>query len=673
MTRPFTVDDLDLHQHVSELDCHAASGVAVFTVRSVDRAGDRYTSALWLHRLDEGQGIALTGPGQHDASPRISPDGRQVAFVSDRQEGPLRVFTVPVDGGEPRALATLPGSASSIRWAPDGVSLVVAAAVPVDPSLRGARSDRSALPRGPRAPEIAWKLPYKSDGIGYLLQREIHLFRVPVEGDQVEQLTDGPFDVLSHAISPDGRQIAFTRTREGRFAHCTDRWICGAAGEAPRRLTSGHATVLQPVWSPDGKRLAFAGAVLEGDAQCRLWTVDVATAQVQLVGGDAIDVSDATSMHWDAASSRLMFVRAHHGRHQVAALSVDPGAAGNAVTVDVLRAGDRQLGVFGVTDECFVYTVDHPASPCELWCAPRGGGDERQLSDLNAWWRTRESIDVELRQFVVPDGEGGQEVIEGWLMHRRDAQGPMPLLNDVHGGPASHALLDFDTNVYWQVLCSQGWAVLALNAVGSSSYGQRFCQRLAGRWGQLDLPQHLAAVRQLQDEGVCDERLAIVGKSYGGYLSSWATGHTDLFKATVVMAPVGNIETHYGTSDGGYYADPLYLSTAPRFDRSLARKLSPLQYIEQSNTPTLFLQGKEDERCPKCQAEELFVSLVRAGDTPAELVLYPDEGHGFLGEGAPACRRDAAQRIVAWVTLHTGPDGTSAVGASAEAATASVD
>jgi dipeptidyl aminopeptidase/acylaminoacyl peptidase len=215
--------------------------------------------------------------------------------------------------------------------------------------------------------------------------------------------------------------------------------------------------------------------------------------------------------------------------------------------------------------------------------------------------------------------------------------------------------------------------VLALNAVGSSSYGQRFCQRLAGRWGQLDLPQHLAAVRQLQDEGVCDERLAIVGKSYGGYLSSWATGHTDLFKAAVVMAPVGNIETHYGTSDGGYYADPLYLSTAPRFDRSLARKLSPLQYIEQSNTPTLFLQGKEDERCPKCQAEELFVSLVRAGDTPAELVLYPDEGHGFLGEGAPACRRDAAQRIIAWVTLHTGPDGTSAVGASAEAATASVD
>ena len=107
----------------------------------------------------------------------------------------------------------------SLRLRPWGevVGLVVAAAVTVDPSLRGARSDRCAEPRGPRAPEIAWKLPYKSDGIGYLLRREIHLFRVPVEGDQVEQLTDGPFDVLSHAISPDGRQIAFQRRAPGNL------------------------------------------------------------------------------------------------------------------------------------------------------------------------------------------------------------------------------------------------------------------------------------------------------------------------------------------------------------------------------------------------------------------------------------------------------------------------
>ncbi|MDB5778634.1 MAG: peptidase, partial [Polaromonas sp.] len=140
--------------------------------------------------------------------------------------------------------------------------------------------------------------------------------------------------------------------------------------------------------------------------------------------------------------------------------------------------------------------------------------------------------------------------------------------------------------------------------------------------------------------------------SYGGYLSSWSIGHTTAFRAAVVMAPVGNNETHYGTSDGGYYADPFYMGTEPRFDRKLARLLSPLQYVEKAKTPTLFMQGKDDERCPKCQSEELFVSLMRAGDTPAELVLYPGEDHSFLGEGKPACREDAATRIIDWLTRH---------------------
>jgi dipeptidyl aminopeptidase/acylaminoacyl peptidase len=194
-----------------------------------------------------------------------------------------------------------------------------------------------------------------------------------------------------------------------------------------------------------------------------------------------------------------------------------------------------------------------------------------------------------------------------------------------------------------------GWTILALNPVGSASYGPDFTRRLAGRRGELDLPQHLAALDALQAGGLCDERIAIAGGSYGGYLACWATGHTHRFKAAVAMAPVGNIETHYGTSDSGYYVDPWQLGTQPRFDRAVARELSPLQYVESSLTPTLFMQGKDDERCPKCQSEELFVSLHRAGDTPTQLVLYPGESHEFLGGGSPACRRDAADRIVAWL------------------------
>ena len=155
---------------------------------------------------------------------------------------------------------------------------------------------------------------------------------------------------------------------------------------------------------------------------------------------------------------------------------------------------------------------------------------------------------------------------------------------------------------------------------------------------------------------MCTAQVAIAGKSYGGYLAAWAVGHTDTFRAAVVMAPVGNIEPHYGTSDGGYYADPRYVGTAPEFDRRRARELSPLQHIEKSRTPVLFLQGKEDERCPKCQSEEMFVSLLRACDTPTELVLYPGQDHHFLGDGAPSARDDAARRIMDWARRWCGLD-----------------
>ncbi len=643
MTQPFQPDDLYLHQKLGDLHCLPGLDVAVATVRSVDRDQDRYQSCVWTFPLDGRPPRQMTrGPGL-DQSPRWSPEGDRIAFISGRAGGAPQLYLLDRDGGEARACGQLAQGVSSLRWAPDGRSLLVAGPVAVDPELRGARGKPSG-PRGPKSPEIAWKLPYKSDGMGYMLAREIHLFRVDAATGEHRQLTDGPFDVLGFDPSPNGRHLAYCRTREGRFAHRTDLWACDADGSRPRQLTRELATVLQPVWSPDGRWIAFAAAREEGEAQNGLYLVEFASGRIVQLGGKDLEVADPDSLHWSGDSRQLLFTRALRGCHEVACIAVDGSG------LHTLAGGERQFGAFACTAERLVYSVDHPAQPSELHTCGLDGKGERQLSQLNPWWAERTPLEARRRRFEVPDGEGGHETIEGWLITARGARGPLPLLNDVHGGPASYALLDFDTNVFWQVLCSRGWAVLALNAVGSASYGHEFCNRLAGRWGELDLPQHLEAIAQLQADGLCDERLAISGKSYGGYLSAWAAGHTDLFRAVVVMAPVGNIETHYGTSDGGYYADPRYLDAQPRFDRQRARELSPLQHIEKAAAPTLFLQGKDDERCPKCQSEEMFVSLLRAGDTPTELILYPGEDHHFLGEGAPSVRQDAARRIVDWLT-----------------------
>ncbi|MDM0032171.1 prolyl oligopeptidase family serine peptidase [Variovorax sp. J22P271] len=589
--RTFRPEDLYLQRKITDIECHPDRAVAACSVRSVDQENDKYASSIWQFSLAGGDASQLTRGTGDDNSPRWSPDGRQLAFLSDRGGSP-QVHILAIDGGEAKQLSRLPQSVSDLRWMPAGDALVVTAAVVDDPDTRslsggtGGQSGQSNIgkqlevARKKCAPEVAWRLPYKEDGVGYLLRRQFHLFRVDATtGDHI-QLSQGAFDVLAFDVARDG-SIAYSRSRDGRFAHSNDLWICGPLGRDARRVTRDIAIVMHPAWSPDGRIIAFTSAEEEGDAEPRLWLLDVATGEARTVCEATLDVAHPAALHW-VDDARLVLTRAFRGRHQVVMLDV------GRESFEVLSQGDRQIGIFDCNATHIAFTVDHPSLPCELWSAARDGRDEKKSSNLNAWWGDRQAIDVQLLEFEVPDGHGGIERIEGWLLRQQGRLGPSPLLVDAHGGPAAYALLDFDTNVFWQVL------------------------------------------------------------------SALATGQSNAFSAAVVMAPVGNIETHYGTSDGGYYADPFYVASKPMFDREKARELSPLHYVEKSETPTLFLQGKEDERCPKCQSEELFVSLSRAGNTPAELVLYPGETHAFLGSGAPSCREDAAACIVAWLNRFVG-------------------
>lgn len=639
---PFTVEDLFLHKKVVGIACSPDGKLAVCEVRSVDRDSNTYISCLWQYALDGTEVRQLTfGPGL-DSSPSWSPQGSALAFLSNRG-GSNEIFLLPLVGGEARPLASLPGAVQGFQWTPDGRNLIATVVVGVNPDDRGHSCSSSPVVRKANDPEVAWKLPYKADGVGYLLGRQIHLFKIDTVSGESKQLTLGDFDVLSFGISSDSRQVAYARTRAGRFAHASDLWKCAEDGSAHEQLTHTHAMVINPSWAPNGESIAFTGAVMDGDAELRPWVLKLDHSDPHQLCDE--DVALAGSLKW-LDNERMIFVRAREGRHSVVYCDVQGGKLSPSLIQD------WQFAAFDHTSTHLAFSVDHPSQPSELHVSSAQGEGVRCISGLNGWWADRITIELKSRQFEVPDGLGGCETIHGWLMRAKNSSKGGPLLSDVHGGPASFALLDFDTNVYWQVLCSRGWSVLALNAVGSSSFGREFCRRLSGHWGTYDFPQHLAAIDQLQEEGVCDERIAIAGKSYGGYLTSWAVGHTERFKAAVVMAPVGNIETHYGTSDGGYYADPYNLGSAPRFDAERARELSPMQFIERSTTATLFMQGKEDERCPKCQSEELFVRMSCASEAPAELVLYPNEGHGFLGSGAPECRADAAKRIVAWLEKY---------------------
>lgn len=646
MTKPFTPDDIYLHQEISEMHCSPQGDLVACSVVSPDREKGSNTSHIWICPLDGTEPWQMTHAGAKDTTPRWSPDGKQLAFISDRV-GNNQVFLISADGGEARQLGQFNGSVLSCEWSPDGQRLALTCSLQVDSGLRGQRPDPDASLPAPDAPVVVWKLPYKADGMGFILNLETHLFIMDVSTGNATQLTDGPFNVRSANWSPDCQSIVYVRTREDDESHRTDVWTMGADGSNARQMTTDYAQVTYPAWSPDGRWIVFSGTYTVGDAQTRLGLIDVESGNVQSLGEDSIEIStEGQSVQFlRGDSSRVLAIVANRGVQEAVEITVPDGQ------FKTLAGGERHLSKLVHSKKFLVYVAYSAVSAMEVYCCRHDGSGEKVLTRFNAWWKDRIMASMERRKFEVPDGDGGTETIDGWLLRPPDVQGATPLLVDAHGGPASYVLFEYDATTYWSLLWSQGYSILALNPVGSASYGRAFADRLRGRWGELDFPQFLAAIQQLQAEGLCDDRVAIAGKSYGGYMGAWAIGHSTQFRAAVVLAPVANIETHFGTSDSGYYSDPYTIDGEDQgIDLEALRRLSPTLHAHKARTPTLILQGEDDQRCPRAQAEELFMILRRKAKIPCEMVIYPGESHKFTSDGSLANRLDVMQRIVDWVT-----------------------
>ena len=651
MSHPFEASDLLQDNSSTDVSCSHDEGLVACSVSAVNQATDSATSTLWVYPTNGDAPWQLTSGASVDNHPRWSPDGQQLAFISGRS-GPMQLFVIARGGGEARQLGVFAGEVAEFEWSPDGKSLLVIVSLRVDPELRGARPAPDADQPVDGGPQVIWKLPYKSDGMGYQLHQENHLFSVDVASGEVTQLTDGPFNVFNvfnvfnARYAPDGQRIVYVRSREGDESHRSDLWLMAPDGSDTRQLTQQQAQVLFPAWSPDGRWLVFSGTLEEGDAQVRLWSIALASGEVQPLGDDSIEIStEACGVQFVGKdSTRVRALISRRGVQAVAELTVPQGE------ITWLVEGERQLSKLACSRDFLVYTAETPVQPMELYCCRADGSDEKCLSSLNPWWQDRVPATCERRQFEVPDGKGGTEQIDGWLIRPEGAQGAAPLLVDVHGGPASFVLFAYGPSAYWSMLWSQGWSILALNAVGSASYGREFCERLRGHWGELDLPQHLAAVQALQQEGLADQRVAIAGKSYGGFMSCWAVGHTDVFQASVPMAALTQIDNHWGSSDSGYFTDFYTMLGEDAQARERMRAHSPVEFMRGAQVPTLLLHGEKDERCPRNQAEVGFVALRRGGNLDSELVLYPGEGHKFTSTGKPSFRVDVMERLVDWVT-----------------------
>jgi len=646
--KAFTAQDLYRHRVLSALDGATGHGHLVFKLSQARRSSERYESSVW--RLDvDGDAVAqrMTDAAFDASSPMLSPDASSLAFLSRRGGKHAQVQLLPMEGGEARALTDSEHTLGSIHgWSPDATRLLVSAAVGW--SEEHADGDQAARRRRKDSdddrPQVACFLPYKKDGRGAIVGRRTHLFAVDRESGAMQRLVAGDVEVTDASWSPDGRQLAYIRHRDGRQRHRSDLWLADADGTSSRQRTRDIASVQKAAWSPDGRWLAVVGGRIEGDSMTQVWILDPhGAAPPRLLGDEDFELSPSSGLIWHADGKRIAVVDEHRGLQSIVVIDAESGR------LTRLRAGLRQVMAIANCGGRIAFAVASMRWPEEIHSVRWDGRDERRHTAFNRTWFARRSRPhVRKRRIAVPDGNGGSGKIDAWLLLPPHGEAPYPLLVDMHGGPQSHVQTDYSMNTYWYPLLSQGWAIVAPNAVGSSGYGVEFAKRLRGQWGELDFPQYMGVVDTLQREGIADDRIACTGKSYGGYLAAWAIGHTERFKAAIVSAPVGDLWSHVGTSDTGYYVIPYAMGGDVADVRDRCRSLSPVDHCANATTPTLILQGAEDERCPIGQSEQLFAHLIRCTQAPAQMVVYPGGSHGLAESGKPSHRVDYNQRLCDW-------------------------
>ncbi|HLW47967.1 MAG TPA: S9 family peptidase [bacterium] len=660
-------EDLAAIATVSDAQISPDGRAVAFVRTDIDMEADDYRARIWIAGTDGGDPVQLTRGPRKDAAPRWSPDGRLLAFLSDRHTdhggraggsapwgagAASQLYLLPLSGGEPRRVTALAHGAGPAVWSPDGAAIAFRAVADAPGEAHGAAAVR---------PRVVTRAQYKGDGFGYTFDRRHQIFVLTLADGRVTQLTHDDMEHAAPAWSPDGRRLVFVRARAGAGDYSLfDLWSADAQGGDPRQLTREVGRAAGPAWSPDGNWIACFGCDEQeagfGDPMARIWLVPSAggPARRLTVGYDRAAVlarpHELTPPPiWSPDGRTVTFLAADAGRvHAVR-------AAASGGTVEAVVRGDRQIQSLTAAGGRLAFTATDPRTPADLYVSATDGSAERRLTHLNAAWDAEVALPpVEHRRFTSP--HGGE--LGGWITLPMGGRRPAPLLVEIHGGPASYAGPVFPLGLlHTYILAARGWAVLQLNPAGSGSYTKAFAHGIRACWGERDLPEQLAAVDALVADGTADgARLAVSGYSYGGFMTSWTITHTDRFKVAVVGAPVVNLESFYGTSDIGPWFGEWEMRGGLVEHRETYRRLSPINYVDRVTTPTLIVHGEGDDRCPIGQGEELFIGLIAAGRATAEFVRYPGQSHAFRQSGRPSHRIDVVRRVVDWIERHVTAD-----------------
>ncbi|WP_033442908.1 S9 family peptidase [Saccharothrix sp. NRRL B-16314] len=601
-----------------------------------------------LHRVaPDGGGVRRWTWAERDLAPRISPDGRWVAFlrVTARGKAP-QLHVMPADGGEARRVTDLELGAGVPVWAPDSRRLAFTARVP-ERGRYGAplvEGEEAPAPDA-EAPRHITRLDYRLDDVGFTADRHARLFAVDALDPDTEpvELTDGTFSAAEPAWTADGEAVLFMADRDLGVAESFDNDVyrVPASGGAPELVVRTAGWAARPVALPDGGVLFYSaehgpvsgpGTVSGTVARnTSLWRFD-GERVTRLTDLETVDCEKAAGPPVVTDAGVLVAVR-NRGAVELRRVPLD---ADNAVLPDleVLAGAQAEVKSFDADGDRIVAVVSTSDNPGEVVLV--GGGT---LTDFGSEVPLRRAAEL---TGTAPDGYP----VHGWVV-LPEGEGPHPVVLAVHGGPFMYHGWGFFDEA--QVYAAAGYAVVLPNPRGSAGYGQAHGQAVIGAFGTVDVDDVLAVLDvALENPALDADRVGVMGGSYGGFMTSWlAAHHGERFRAAWSERAVNAWDSFGGSSDIGWFFADAYCGPSPERQRAM----SPLTYAEKITMPFMVVHSEHDWRCPLEQAQRMFVALRRNG-VEAEMLLFPGEGHELTRSGKPRHRKQRFDAVLEWWGRH---------------------
>ncbi len=650
---PLTVETLLKLYRLGDPQVSPDGAAIVYQAMAPDLAANTRPNQIWSVAINGGTPKQITHEGSQNTRPRWSPDGKRIAFISDRG-GSSQIWTMAPDGSDAKQVTRISSEADGETWSPDGRSfLFISDVYPEckDDACNQARAEERA--KSKVKAHLVNRLLYRhwttwKDG------KRSHLFLVTVEGmsngSVARDLTPGDYDVPpfsmgdpdGYAFSPDSREVAYASNHDPVEATSTNNdlfLLSLAPGASARQITTNPGADTSPVYSPDGRWIAYRAQLRAGaeSDRFRLMLYERASGKItNLTENYDRWVLETT---WSPDSKTIYFVTEDTGTLPIMAIPVAGGQP--RAVVSGAANGDVSVTADG---RALIFTRASMKRPNEVYTAPASGGELRAVTHMNDEFLS--GVELTTPEAFWFPGAGGTKV-HGWLLRppNFDASKKYPVAVILHGGPETG--FDDAWSFRWntQVFAGAGYVVVMINRRGSTGFGQKFIDDILRDWGGKPYEDVMKGVDYVLAKYPFADgtRMGASGGSYGGYMANWIAGHTDRFKCIVSHAGLFNLASMYGATEELWFPETEFGGT-PWQKPEVYRQWSPSEFVRNFKTPTLVVHNDMDFRVPIGEGMQMFTALQRM-KVPSEYLNFPDEGHWV---GKPQNSLLWYKTVIAW-------------------------